>query len=74
MNPKKQRQPKNREKRGAKVEQYLKEHIEKAKVSCVGVCCLVPCFCCFCYPPYLFVTHLILETFYTSNENKYIGL
>ena len=30
--PKKQRQPKNREKRGTKVEQYLKEHIEKAKV------------------------------------------
>jgi hypothetical protein len=30
---------KNREKeRGAKVEQYLKEHIEKAKVSCVSVC------------------------------------
>jgi hypothetical protein len=29
---KKQRQPKNREKRGAKVEPYLKEHIQKAKV------------------------------------------
>jgi hypothetical protein len=28
--PKKQRQPKNREKRGAKLEQYLEEHIEKA--------------------------------------------
>ena len=27
---KKQRQPKNREKRGAKVEQYLEEHIENA--------------------------------------------
>ena len=29
-NPKKQRPPKNREKRGAKVEQYLEEHIESA--------------------------------------------
>ena len=46
------------EKRGAKEEQYLEEHIEKAKVSCVSVCCLVPCLCCSCYPPYLFVTHL----------------
>ena len=46
------------EKRGAKEEQYLKEHIEKAKVSCVSVCCLVPCLCCYCYPPYLFFTHL----------------
>ena len=51
------------EKRGAKEEQYLKEHIEKAKVSCVSVCYLVPCSCCSCYPPYLFVTHLALGTF-----------
>jgi len=29
-NPKKQWQPKNREKRVAKVEQYLEEHIESA--------------------------------------------
>jgi hypothetical protein len=28
--PKKQRHPKNREKRGAKVEQYFEEHMEKA--------------------------------------------
>jgi hypothetical protein len=40
------------------VEQYLKEHIEKAKVSCVSVCRLLPCSCCSCYPPSLFVTHL----------------
>ena len=37
------------------MEQYLKEHIEKAKVSCVSVCGLVPCSCCSCYPPSLFV-------------------
>ena len=29
-NPKKQQQPKNREKREAKVDQYLEEHIESA--------------------------------------------
>ena len=56
--PKKQRRPKKIEKRGAKEEQYLKEHIEKAKVRCVSMCCLVPCLCCSCYPPYLFFTHL----------------
>jgi len=28
--PKKQRHPKNREERGAKVDQYLEEHIESA--------------------------------------------
>ena len=49
---------KNRKKRGAKEEQYLEEHIEKAKVSCVSVCCLVSYLCCYCYPPYLFFTHL----------------
>ena len=49
---------KNRKKRGAKEEQYLEEHIEKAKVSYVSVCCLVPCLYCCCYPPYLFFTHL----------------
>ena len=40
------------------MEQYLKEHIEKAKVSYVSVCCLIPCLCYCCYPPYLFFTHL----------------
>ena len=41
-------------KRGAKEEQYLEEHVEKAKVSCVSVCCLVSYLCCCCHPPYLF--------------------
>ena len=40
------------------MKQYLKEHIEKAKVSCVSVCRLVPCSCCSCYPPSLFDTNL----------------
>ena len=45
-------------KRGAKEEQYLEEHIEKTKVSCVSVCCLVP-YLCYCFhPPYLFFIHL----------------
>ena len=78
---------KQRKKIGAKVEQYLEEHIEKAKVSCVSVCYLFPCLCCSCYPPclfithlapcyppYLFVTHLALGTFQTNNKNKYFGL
>ena len=50
--------PKNRKKRGAKEEQYLEEHIENTKVSCVSVCYLVPCLCCYFHPPYLFFTHL----------------
>ena len=45
-------------KRGAKEKQYLEEHIEKTKVSCVSVCYLVPCLCCCFHPPYLFFTHL----------------
>ena len=49
---------KNRKKRGAKEEQYLEEHIEKPKVSCVCVCCLVPCLCCCFHPPYLFFSYL----------------
>ena len=50
--------PKNRKKRGAKEKQYLEEHIEKTKVSCVSVCCLVPYLCCCFHPPYLFFTPL----------------
>ena len=42
------------EKRGAKGEQYLEEHIEKTKVSYFSVCCLVPCLCCCFHLPYLF--------------------
>ena len=40
-NAKKQWQPKNREKRGVKVEQYLEEHIESAiwaMFACVDFC------------------------------------
>ena len=46
------------EKRGAKEEQYLEEHIEKPKLSCVCVCCLFPCLCCYFHPPYLFFSYL----------------
>ena len=42
--PKKTTTAQKIEKRGAKEEQYLEEHIEKTKVSCVSVCCLVSCF------------------------------
>ena len=44
MNRKKQRQPKNKEKRGGKVEQYLEVHIESAiwaLFACANFC-LVP--------------------------------
>ena len=44
--PKKTTTAKKIEKRGAKVEQYPDEHIERAKVSCVSVCCLVSYLCC----------------------------
>ena len=40
------------------MKQYLEEHIEKAKVSYVSMCCLVPCLCCCFHPPYLFFIHL----------------
>ena len=46
------------EKGGAKEEQYLKEHLEKTKVSCVSVWCLFPCLCCCFHPSYLFFIHL----------------
>ena len=58
ISPKNNDNPKNRKKRGAKEEQYLEEHIEKTKVSCVCMCCLVPCLCYCFHPSYLFFTHL----------------